>query len=221
MNIHEHGIEIRKEVIPGSTINAIKCEIESSEEEYPRHGIRNAEKKFQEINNLANSEAFISLATSMLGSPPNIVRVIYFDKTPDKNWLVTWHQDKTITLNTKKEIEGWGAWSIKDGANHVQPPLEVLNKMITFRLHLDDADENNGCLKVIPGSHKMGILRQTELTNVVNSQEPYLCKVQEGDLVIMKPHVLHSSSKSSNPGHRRVVHIEYSNFQLPGNLKWA
>jgi ectoine hydroxylase-related dioxygenase (phytanoyl-CoA dioxygenase family) len=93
--------------------------------------------------------------------------------------------------------------------------------MVTFRLHLDDADENNGCLKVIPGSHNMGILSQTELTNVVNSQEPFLCKVKEGDLVLMRPHILHSSSKSSNPGHRRVVHVEYSNFKLPGNLKWA
>lgn len=221
MNIQEHGIEIRKDFIPGSIINAIKSEIESSEEEYPKHGIRNAEKKFHEINSLANSEAFISLATSILGSSPNIVRVIYFDKTPNKNWLVTWHQDRTVALNTREEIKGWGPWSIKDGANHVQPPLDVLNQMVTFRLHLDDADENNGCLKVIPGSHNMGILSQTELTNVVNLQEPFLCKVKEGDLVLMRPHILHSSSKSSNPGHRRVVHVEYSNFKLPGNLKWA
>ena len=165
MNIHDHGIEIRKDFIPSSIINAIKSEIDSSGEEYPKHGIRNAEKKFHEINNLAYSEALVSLATSILGSSPNIVRVIYFDKTPNKNWLVTWHQDRTVALNTKEEIEGWGPWSIKDGANHVQPPLEVLNQMITFRLHLDDADENNGCLKVIPGSHKMGILSQTELMN--------------------------------------------------------
>lgn len=221
LNIHEYGIEIKKDFIPASIINVIKSEIDSSEEECPKHGIRNAEKKFNKIHNLVNSEAFILLATSILGSSPNIVRVIYFDKTPNKNWLVTWHQDKTVALNTKKEIEGWGPWSIKDGTNHVQPPLEVLNQMVTFRLHLDDADENNGCLKVIPGSHKMGILSQTELTKIVNSYEPYLCKVQEGDLVLMKPHILHSSSKSTNPCNRRVVHVEYSNYQLPGNLKWA
>ncbi len=221
MNIHEHGIEIIRGIVPISTISALKKQIDSSQEEYPRYGIRNAEKKFHEIHNLANSEAFISLATSVLGSSPDIVRVIYFDKTPDKNWLVPWHQDKTVALNVKKEIEGWGPWSIKDGTNHVQPPLEVLNKMVTFRLHLDDADENNGCLKVIPESHKIGILSQIELTKTVSSQEPYLCEVQEGDLVLMKPHILHSSSKSSNPSHRRVVHIEYSNYQLPDNLKWA
>jgi len=61
---------------------------------------------------LSNSDRLIDLASSILGSKPEIVRVIYYDKTPDKNWLVTWHQDKTIALDSKEEIEGWGVWSI-------------------------------------------------------------------------------------------------------------
>jgi len=88
-------------------------------------------------------------------------------------------------------------------------------------LHLDDADRDNGCLKVVPQSHHLGILSQSELTDVVNSKEPYLCEVEVGDLVIMKPHTLHSSSKSAKAKHRRVVHIEYSNYALPSNLNWA
>lgn len=221
MDIHQHGIEIKRHFIAASTIDEIKNEVGASKEEYPGHGIRNADKKFLTINKLAKSKDFIELASSILGSSPNIVRVIFFDKTPDKNWLVTWHQDKTAALSSKEDIKDWGPWSIKDGTNHVQPPFEVLNQMLTFRLHLDDADEKNGCLKVIPKSHKMGILSHSELSETVNTQESYLCEAQEGDLVLMKPHILHSSSKSSNPGHRRVVHVEYSNYQLPGNLKWA
>ena len=220
-HIDEHGIEIKRNYISSSTIDAIKYEVNATNEEYPKHGIRGADKKFSSINQLAQSNEFIELASSILGSKPHIVRVIFFDKTPDKNWLVTWHQDKTIALNKKEDITGWGPWSIKDNTHHVQPSLEVLNKMVTFRLHLDDANENNGCLKVILKSHELGILTQEQLTEVINTHEPYLCKAKEGDLVIMKPHILHSSSKSLNPGHRRVVHVEYSNYQLPAELKWA
>lgn len=221
MNILEHGIEIKKQTISGSVIDDIKSEVSASDDGYPRYGIRNAEKKFGSINQLASSDTFISLASSILGSSPQVVRVIFFDKTPDNNWLVSWHQDKTITVDQATHLDDWGPWSIKDGIHHVQPPLEVLEQMVTFRLHLDDADENNGCLKVIPGSHKLGILAQDDIAGVVNSNHHCLCKVKAGDLVIMRPHILHASTKSTHPVHRRVVHIEYSNYPLPGKLQWA
>ncbi len=221
MKIHENGIEIQRKFVSSSVMKTIKDEVKNSNIIDSKHGIRSANKKFKSIEKLANSEKVINLASSILGSKPEIVRVIYFDKTPDKNWLVSWHQDKTIALNKKTEIEGWGVWSIKDNTHHVQPTLDVLNKMVTFRLHLDDADKNNGCLKVIPQSHHLGILSHSELTNVVNTKNAYLCEVEAGDLVIMKPHIIHSSSKSINPKHRRVVHIEYSNYVLPSNLRWV
>lgn len=220
-NFNQHGIEIKKEFVSIEILETIKNEVLSSNEDHPKHGIRSADKKFNTINKLVNSNKFIELASTLLGSEPNIVRVIYFDKTPDKNWLVTWHQDRTVALNEKTELTGWGPWSVKDNTHHVQPPLEVLNKMVTFRLHLDKTDEYNGCLKVIPKSHELGILTQKEVTEVVNSQKSYLCKAKEGDLLLMKPHILHSSSKSTKPFHRRVIHVEYSNYKLPENLSWA
>jgi len=221
LQFNEHGVEIKRNYISSSIVEKIKNEISSSNEEHPKHGIRSADQKFKTINQLVHSREFFDLAGSILGSKPNIVRVIFFDKTPDKNWLVTWHQDKTIALNKKENISGWGPWSIKDNTHHVQPSLEVLNKMVTFRLHLDNTNENNGCLKVIPKSHELGILTQEQLAEVTKTNESYICEAKEGDLLIMKPHILHSSSKSLNPSHRRVVHVEYSNYQLPSELKWA
>lgn len=221
MDIHKHGIEIIKKYVSNCIINGIIEEIQSSIEQYPKHGIRRAELKFRTIHNLAKSDDFIYLAKTILGSIPEIVRVIYFDKTPDKNWLVTWHQDKTIAVDSKVDLDEWGPWSIKDNTNHVQPPTDVLNQMVTFRLHLDDADENNGCLAVIPGSHKMGVLNQKEMSEIIKTRSHFICRAKEGDLVIMKPLILHSSTKSINPSHRRVVHIEYCSYSLPGNLKWA
>ena len=160
-------------------------------------------------------------AREYLKGEPKIVKVIMFDKTTDKNWLVTWHQDKTVSLNTKKDIPGWGPWSLKDGIHHVQPDLSVLEDMITFRVHLDDADETNGCLKVIPGSHNLGILKQSVIDQTIADSQEFICSATKGDLLVMRPHLLHSSSKGSVPNHRRIVHVEYSSFELPEGLSWA
>lgn len=98
MNIHEHGIEIRRKFISMPIIDAIKHEVSVSSEMHAKHGIRNADKKFQTINTFSKSAALTNLAESVLGQSPLLVRAIFFDKTPDKNWLVTWHQDKAIRL---------------------------------------------------------------------------------------------------------------------------
>ncbi|NOQ64194.1 MAG: hypothetical protein GQ582_06755 [Methyloprofundus sp.] len=184
-------------------------------------GVRNAEKKYQSIKNLVSSEKLLNRARNYLLNDPKVVRVIYFDKTIENNWLVTWHQDRTVAVTERFELEGWGSWSVKDGTHHVQPPLEVLNNMITFRVHLDAANEKNGCLKIMPCSHKLGILSQAEINQYCNNHTSINCIVNKGDTLIMRPHLLHSSSKAVNPTNRRVVHIEFSGFCLPEGILWA
>ena len=93
--------------------------------------------------------------------------------------------------------------------------------MVTFRIHLDDVNESNSCLKVIPKSQSLGILSKNEQDRVVAESEEYICSAKAGDLLVMRPHLLHSSSKGTDPSHRRIVHIEYSSFQLPMGLAWA
>ena len=218
MNIEEQGFAIEKCVLKADTIANIKRAVAAFSGHYPKHGIRNADKKFSTINELAHSPELLEKAQSLLGGKVELVRVIFFDKTPQSNWLVSWHQDKTIAVNDKRSIEGWGTWSVKDGVHHVQPDLAVLNQMITFRLHLDDCNQQNGCLKVIPKSHSLGILSGAECQQLGKTEQPHFCEVLAGDMVIMKPHILHASSKSTVDGHRRVVHIEYSSYQLPDRL---
>ncbi|MEW5250264.1 phytanoyl-CoA dioxygenase family protein [Microbulbifer sp. 2201CG32-9] len=156
-----------------------------------------------------------------MSGDPEVVRVILFDKTPEKNWLVTWHQDKTIAVSGKAEIPGWGPWTVKDGVHHVQPSLEILEDMLTFRIHLDDTNEKNGCLKVIPDSHRLGILSRDAQDQIVKESPEYICSARSGDLLIMRPYILHSSSKGINPSHRRILHVEYSGAMLPKGLRWA
>ena len=63
-----------------------------------------------------------------------------------------------MAVSDRFEMEGWGPWSLKAGAWHVQPPIEVLESMVTIRVHLDSASTINGCLKIAPGSHRLGLL---------------------------------------------------------------
>lgn len=220
-NFKNDGIEIRKALLSKKDIEFIKSDIDLEFAKLKKYGIRNLEKRFDSIAMLVHKDSLLSIAKNKLRGQVNLVRALFFDKTPEKNWLVTWHQDKTVTLSKQADFEGWGPWSMKDGIYHVQPPVAVLNNMVTFRLHLDPADETNGCLKVIPGTHKYGILNQTEIDEIVRRETAIHCVVEAGDTVIMRPHLLHSSSKAKRPGHRRVVHVEYSSHVLPQGASWA
>ena len=125
LSIDKNGIEIISGLVSPEQINSIISQVNDCDESMPKHGVRNAEKKFSSINQLINSKNILDAAHSLLGKPPQLVRVIYFDKTPDKNWLVTLHQDKTVALNHKLSLEGWGPWTVKDKTHHVQPPINV------------------------------------------------------------------------------------------------
>jgi len=177
-----------------------------------RGGIRGIEKKSSVIGGLISSEKMLSTAKSFLKSKPSFVRALLFNKTVENNWTVSWHQDRTVAISKQFKREGWGPWSIKDRIHHVQPPLDVLENMITFRIHLDDVDKENGCLKVIPNSHQDGVLSHAEIQQKAADSNYVNCEGKAGSVLIMKPHILHASSKVPEPSQRRVLHIEYSSF---------
>lgn len=169
---------------------------------------------------LARSARLLDLVRPHLPSAPFPVRAIYFDKSSDTNWLVPWHQDLTLALRASAEVPGFGPWSTKDGIPHVQPPAELLQQMLTVRLHLDDADESNGALRVLPGSHRFGRLSAERIQELRSQQSDVLCAVAAGDALLMRPLLLHASSRSTSTRHRRVLHIEYAAFLLPVELNW-
>jgi hypothetical protein len=123
LDIYQHGFEIHTDVIPLSIVEQIKQELEAVTELLPHHGIRHADKKFSTIKKLARSKCLLDKAQQVLGGKLQTVRVIFFDKVPGKNGLVTWHQDKTIAVNHKIDVPGWRNWSLKEGVHHVQPGL--------------------------------------------------------------------------------------------------
>lgn len=218
---HLKGFCIARNLVSQKTIEKIKLDVESAALELPKYGLRQAQHHFSSIAQLTQNPEIIELAEQLCGPTVSLVRVIWFDKTADKNWLVSWHQDKTIAVSQRVEVDGWGPWSVKDGVVHVQPDLTILERMVTFRVHLDDSDGDNGCLKVIEKSHHCGLLTQTEIDDKVRLAQPFECVVKAGDAVLMKPHILHASAKAVNPDRRRVVHIEYCSAPLPSKLQWA
>lgn len=172
-----------------------------------------------DVRNLAQSLLAI-LVRPHLPAEPVPVRGIYFDKRLETNWLVAWHQDLTLALRDRIEMPGWGPWSVKDGVPHVQPPVECLEQMLTVRLHLDDADADNGALRVLPGSHRLGRLSAERIAKCRETNAEVLCAAKSGDALLMRPLLLHASSRSTSECRRRVLHIEFAAFPLPSPLEW-
>lgn len=172
------------------------------------------------VRQLANSTEIRNLVEPILGEKAFVVRGILFDKTEGANWKVPWHQDVTIAIKDRVDIDGFGPWSIKQGVQHVQPPAYVLQKMLSVRIHLDDCPAMNGALRVIPGSHMEGKLDESIIADKVQGREAVTCEISAGGALVMRPLLLHSSSASEVPQHRRVVHLDYANVSLPDGLSW-
>lgn len=170
----------------------------------------------------ANTESLLRpFARSLAERNVFPVRSILFDKTPETNWDVVWHQDVTIAVKERKDVDGFGPWSVKQGVPHVQPHASVLERMMTLRLHLDNCPAENGPLLVVPGSHTHGFIDVRTLDTAECDRNAVACVVKAGDVVAMRPLILHASKKSLVPSHRRVLHIEYACERLPGGLEWA
>jgi ectoine hydroxylase-related dioxygenase (phytanoyl-CoA dioxygenase family) len=148
-----------------------------------------------------------------------VVKSIYFDKPAQSNWFVAYHQDLTISVNKKADIENYVSWTVKQNQFAVQPPVEILENNFTIRIHLDDTDESNGALRVIRASHQKGICRPESID--WSKEKEILCKVAEGGIMIMRPLLLHASGRSTNGKNRRVIHLEFSDKTLPQPLQWS
>ena len=221
MNFKKQGFEIKTNFISIDKCKYLISQIEENINSANNYGIRNIDKKVNAIASVAHSKCFLNYASSYLNGNAFLVRAVYFNKTLNTNWSITWHQDKTIAVNKQIDLSGYKAWTLKDKINCVQPPLTVLEDMVTFRIHLDAADRANGCLKVIPGTHRFGILSQPEINRIKHIYPTVSCEVDAGDAIVMRPHILHSSEKSDVSSNRRVIHLEYSSFNLPHGLTWA
>ncbi len=147
------------------------------------------------------------------------IKSIYFDKPPNANWVVNWHQDLTINLSSKRDTPGYKNWRVGPDRTIVQPDIGLLESIFTIRIHLDDCTAHNGALRIIEGSHRRGVIEMNEWVNNKEGKE-IVCEVQRGGVLIMKPLALHASKRAENNARRRVIHVEFTDQQLPPGLEW-
>ncbi len=216
------GVVVVPEVMEAEAVDALRDAFEAAEATAQRGGAVFAARRALGIPAIRvwAEGGGLALARTVLGDAAQPVRGILFDKPPEANWPVAWHQDVTIAVRERAEVEGYGPWSLKAGVPHVQPPARVLDRMVTVRLHLDDCPASNGALRVIPASHRAGTLDHAAIRSA-SGDEAVTCEARAGDAVLMRPLLLHSSSPAEAPRHRRVVHVEYAVGDLDGGLRWA
>ena len=155
-----------------------------------------------------------------VGAMHQAVRAILFDKSDGSNWALGWHQDRTIAVQERHNVSGFGPWSVKSGVQHVEPPFKVIENMVTARIHLDDVPSNNAPLRIVLGSHRLGKLRESDMSLVTSRNPTMECIASVGDVWIYSTPIVHASAASDSKTRRRVLQVDYAAFDLPGNLEW-
>jgi ectoine hydroxylase-related dioxygenase (phytanoyl-CoA dioxygenase family) len=216
--IETDGWAVTGPVVDDGTLSSLRDAVSGAALD-GRGGARNLLENAR-VRALAVSPPMRLLASSVLGPQCFAVRALLFDKTPGTNWKVIWHQDLTIASERRVEVPGFGPWTEKEGVPHVQPPAEVLDAMLAVRLHLDPCGPTNGPVRVISGSHRVGRLSAEAIDELRSLRAPEVCVVETGGVLAFRPLLLHASSPSQQPGHRRVIHIEYAACELPSPLAW-
>lgn len=154
--------------------------------------------------------------------PPNhrAVQCTYFEKSAERNWSVAFHQDLSIPVKQRVSHVGCSGWSEKEGVIYTQPPVDVLQQLIGVRLHLDECGRDNGPLRVIPCSHLPGRMSIDSIGKLVEAERSDECLVPRGGVVVLRPLLLHASSRANVPSFRRVLHFLFGPPTLEHGLAW-
>lgn len=203
------GFEIVPCVLDAGEIEALARLLDAATLKRSRAGVRHL-LRLEAVADLARDPRLIGLAATALGGTPVPFGATLFDKSPDANWLVSWHQDTALPLAERRDVAGWGPWSDKDGVVYAHAPAAALEQVVALRLHLDDSSANNGPLRVLPGTHRQGVLSDAEVHEETLRVSPLSCIVPRGGVLAMHPLLIHASSKVTSSDARRVVHLEYS-----------
>lgn len=169
---------------------------------------------------LATTGVIGNIAAALTSSAARPVRAVLFDKSPAANWSVAWHQDRVFAVQERQEVEGFGPWTTKDGLPHVAPPFDLLARMVTLRIHLDPVGADNAPLRIALGSHRLGLVKAEEVATQAQRLETEICLAEAGDIWAYSTPIVHASDRAEPPRRRRVLQVDYADFDLPGGLEW-
>jgi ectoine hydroxylase-related dioxygenase (phytanoyl-CoA dioxygenase family) len=210
MDIFDSGWQIERSVLSVTECDSLLASFSGSPGQRGRAGTRHMMSQ-RAVSELANDGRLLQIARRALSAPAVPFRATLFAKSGDVNWLIPWHQDTALPLATRFDDSEWSSWSEKGGICYAHAPSWALSRVVALRVHLDASTGDNGPLRVVPGSHRAGVLTDADVSDYVSSHEHTTCLVPRGGILLMRPLLIHSSSKAQADTPRRVLHIEYSN----------
>ena len=172
------------------------------------------------ISSVLGSRGPIANALKSLMKEAFPTRIVAFDKTPDHNWSVPWHQDRVIAVAERSDVQGCSNWSHKGNTWHCEPSIDVLEHMLFIRVHLDDDIDGNGAMQIALGSHKQGRVAASDAQHIAERHDIETCVGKRGDILVLKMLTLHRSPPAQSASTRRVLRIDYANKPLPSPLAW-
>ena len=203
------GFAIVPGVFDNREIDTISHDLEGERLRRSRAGARHL-LSVPAVARLVSDPRLITLAAEVLGCEPVPFGATLFDKSAEANWLVVWHQDTALPLDERRETADWGPWSEKAGVIYAHAPATALSKVVALRVHLDDSTPENGPLRVLPGTHTLGVLSDAQIQDAARRVEPVTCTIEQGGVIVMRPLIVHASSKVTVAAARKVLHFEYS-----------
>ena len=164
-----------------------------------------------DVRRVASDPRMLRIARFALGADALPYRATLFDKSGAANWSVVWHQDTALPLQSQFDLHEWGPWSQKAGIIYAHAPTWALSQIVALRLHLDASTAENGPLRILSGTHALGVMSDADVFAVARSRPHLDCIVGRGGVMAMYPLLVHSSVKARSNSPRRVLHIEYAN----------
>jgi ectoine hydroxylase-related dioxygenase (phytanoyl-CoA dioxygenase family) len=143
---------------------------------------------------LISDDRLLDIAELFVGPNIGLFASHYLVKPPFTGKEVRWHQDAAF-------------WPLE--------PMEV----VTLWLAIDESTPENGCVKLVPGSHKNEIkdMHPTDMTDVLGSEisvdvderDAVNMVLQPGDVEVHHPMMYHGSTANRSPKRRAGLTIRY------------
>jgi len=220
-HFEEHGYVILGELLSGGELNGLRrraedlmmgrvtvpgvtFQLDGENEEYklePRtEGPTEKSLNYRRLDELHNDPLFLEymqhpvfrqMTRHYIGEDISIFRSMFMNKPANKGTVLPWHQDVG---------EGWG--------------LDT-TPLTTVWTALDDATVESGCMQIVPGSHKLGILNTKHFTSEEDQTKHCTpdkvidLEVKAGESVLINNLMIHRSGVNTTDEPRRALSVAY------------
>ncbi len=131
------------------------------------------------------------ITEALIGPNVSIFRAMFMNKPAEHGTHLPWHQDVGI---------GWGLDS---------------NPEVTIWTALDAATVENGCMQIVPGSHKHGVINEmhfpseADQARYAREEDCIYLEAEAGEAILLNNLLLHRSARNPTGKPRRAFSIAY------------